>query len=584
MQTPVPSSLFDDFARGWRGYVLIALIALANSLMGATRIGVMDVDEARFAQATRQMIETGDYVRIRLQDEERNRKPIGIHWLQAASVRAFEPITGRINTIWPYRAPSALGVMLAALAALWGGSALIGPRAAFLGAGLFASGVMIGIEGMTAKTDAMLVGFTTLALAALARLHSAAWRAPENQKHARALAILFWIALACGVLIKGPVTPLAAALTLTALAAWERRANWMKVLLWWPGPALATLIALPWLIAIGVATEGRFYVDLFGSELGPKLVGQDHAHGGLPGYHLVLLPFLIFPATYALPAAARLGWRAVAAPHGDASQAAFRFLIAWAAPTFVAFELFPGKLPHYTLPVYPAIALLCGAGLMALQERRWRTAHPAGAVMFAVVAAVLVLMMGASASLMPGDFSADLRRAVSAGLIGAGAMSAALAALIMLRRPAARAAVLIACGLLFSFSVRERLLPEARSVFVTNETAAALTRARLMGGERPLWVVGYDEVSIVFVTRTSTRLATPGEVGAGARPGDAIVVEGREMDETAAALAARDLAFRSSEPAVRGLSLGSGDRVALFVGRVEAISSAGSAGGPPPDP
>src|SRR5688572_32709595 len=102
----------------------------------------MDVDEARFAQATRQMVESGDYVRIRWRDEERNKKPIGVHWLQAASVQVFEPFTDRLNVIWPYRIPSALGVVLSALATLWGGSALLGERPALFGAGLLAASAL----------------------------------------------------------------------------------------------------------------------------------------------------------------------------------------------------------------------------------------------------------------------------------------------------------------------------------------------------------------------------------------------------------------------------------------------------------
>jgi 4-amino-4-deoxy-L-arabinose transferase-like glycosyltransferase len=243
MREPVSPALFDQFARGWRGYVLIALIALVSGLFGAARLPVMDRDEARFAQATRQMLETGDFIRIRNQEDERNKKPIGIHWLQAASVQAFEPLTGRLNAIWPYRLPSALGAMLAALACLWGGRALLKPREAFLGAALFSAGALLGFEGMTAKTDALLVGFTTLAMAALARLYAGSSRP-------RLLSLLFWFALGCGVLIKGPVTPMVAGLTLIALAAWERRWDWMKPLAWWPGPLLAVAIVLPWMLAI----------------------------------------------------------------------------------------------------------------------------------------------------------------------------------------------------------------------------------------------------------------------------------------------------------------------------------------------
>ena len=47
------------------------------------QIPPVDRDEARFAQATKQMMETGDYVDIRFQDEVRYKKPVGIYWLQA---------------------------------------------------------------------------------------------------------------------------------------------------------------------------------------------------------------------------------------------------------------------------------------------------------------------------------------------------------------------------------------------------------------------------------------------------------------------------------------------------------------------
>src|SRR5262249_36393574 len=140
---------------------------------------VLDRDEARFAQATRQMLETGDFVRIRIQDDERNKKPIGIHWLQAAAVKAAFPITQRLNEIWPYRLPSALGATLAAIAALWGATALLPRRDAILGASLFAACMLLGTEGMIAKTDAVLTGFTTLALATLAHFYAATPKRPR---------------------------------------------------------------------------------------------------------------------------------------------------------------------------------------------------------------------------------------------------------------------------------------------------------------------------------------------------------------------------------------------------------------------
>lgn len=563
MAAPISPALFDQFARGWRGYVLIGLIALLSGVFGVARVPPMDIDESRFAQATRQMVETGDYVRIRLQDAERNRKPIGIHWLQAASVNLFDPFTERLNTLWPYRAPSVLGLMLAALATFWGGTPLLGARTALMGAALFAVGLLAGIEGMTAKTDAALVGFTTLAMAALARLR-ADGSAPRRH------ALLFWGALAAGVLIKGPVTPMVAGLTLGALWVWERKAAWMKPLLWWPGPVLAAAMAAPWLIAIGVVTQGRFYTELLATELGPKIVGSDHAHGGVPGYYLIFLPLLVFPATYALPAAARVSWRALRAPRADPDHGGVRFLIAWAATTFLMFELLPAKLMHYTLPAYPAIALVCACGMMTMRGRRWRTSHPIGAVMFAVIGAVMVALMAYVATFIPGGGDAGLRRAIATGLIGAAIIIAAVVALSVWRRPTARAAVLVASALALTFGLREQLLPQARNLFVSAETVSALTRTRLLPrADRAFWVVGYSQPSLVFLTRTSIRLAGVEEAAANARSGDTMIIEGRVLQQASAELIAHDLVFVPAEPPTRGVALGRGEWMTLYVGRVE---------------
>lgn len=577
MDTPAPPSLFDQMARSWRGYALIALLALVSGLMGAARVPVTDIDEARFAQATRQMIETDDYVRIRIQDAERNRKPIGIHWLQAASVNTLRPLTDSLNTLWPYRLPSILGLVLAGVATLWAGTALLGRRTAFIGAALFAVGLLAGVEGMLAKTDAVMTGFTTLALAALAQLRVGTTRP-------KLIALVFWAALGCGVMIKGPVTLLVAGLTLAALALWEQRAAWMKPLAFWPGPLLAIAIVAPWLIAIGLATEGRFYAQLIANEIGPKIAGGDHSHGGAPGYYLLLLPVLIFPATYALPAALRVAWGAVRTPPSNDGQAAYRFLIAWAGPTIAFFELMPTKLIHYTLPAYPAVALLCAAGLM-LARGRWRATHPVGIVLFGVAGALVVALMALVSTFMPGGLAdAGLRRAIATGLIGALTLGAAIAGLFLLRRPTTRATVLVACALVFWFSLRDRLLPEARTLFVSNEAVATMTRTRVTPREgEDFWIVGYEQPSIVFLTRTSVRLAEPDDAAAAAHPGEGMVIEGRVLEETEDALAARGLSFEAAAAPARGMAIGRGERMALYVGRVREANGE-MAGDPQPAP
>src|SRR5271163_2809019 len=67
-----------------RAIAMLVVVSLLAFLPGFFQIPPVDRDEARFAQATKQMIETGDYVDIRFQDETRYKKPVGIYWLQAA--------------------------------------------------------------------------------------------------------------------------------------------------------------------------------------------------------------------------------------------------------------------------------------------------------------------------------------------------------------------------------------------------------------------------------------------------------------------------------------------------------------------
>jgi 4-amino-4-deoxy-L-arabinose transferase-like glycosyltransferase len=94
------------------------------------------------------------------------------------------------------------------------------------------------------------------------------------------------------------------------------------------------VIVLPWMIAIGVATEGRFFAEAIGQDLGNKVTaGGEHAFTP-PGVHLLLLSLLIFPATVALPGAARLAFGALRAKRDDAAFADERFLLAWIIPSF----------------------------------------------------------------------------------------------------------------------------------------------------------------------------------------------------------------------------------------------------------
>src|SRR6201998_3905154 len=152
------SALFDYAASSnRRAAIVLALLSLLTFLPGIFQIPPVDRDEAYFAQATKQMIETGDYVDIRYQDDVRYRKPVGIYWLQAAVVNTARALgfPKARTTIWLYRLPSLIGAIGAVLATYWCALAFVSRRGAVLAALMLMSSSILGVEGRLAKTDAV---------------------------------------------------------------------------------------------------------------------------------------------------------------------------------------------------------------------------------------------------------------------------------------------------------------------------------------------------------------------------------------------------------------------------------------------
>src|SRR5215472_11544404 len=297
------------------------------------------------------MLESDDFLRIRFQDEPRNKKPAGVYWLQAASVDLFS--TPASTAIWPYRLPSLLGALVAVLLTFGFGQAWVGREAAFWGSTLLAASLGLTVEAHLAKTDAVLLATVMAAQGALGEIYR---RSRNDEPTGLALPLVFWIAQGVGLLVKGPVTLLVSLLAGGALALADRNARWLKRLHFFWGMPVALLIAGPWLIAIMVATEGGFAGESLGKDLLGKLIHGQESHGAPPGYYLVLALVTFWPGSLALAGAARLAWRRRTEP-------VVRFLIAWIVPFWLLMEVIPTKLPHYVLPAYPALALLAGLAI-----------------------------------------------------------------------------------------------------------------------------------------------------------------------------------------------------------------------------
>ena len=467
----------------------LVLYCLLCWLPGFFTLPPSDRDESRFAQATKQMLETNDFVRIREGTQARNKKPVGIYWLQAP----FAAALGREH-IWAYRIPSLLGALAAVQLTYALGQRIASQPAALLAAAMLGGAVLLTVEAHIAKTDAVLLAATTAAMLVLIR----AYLDPGGVTPR--LAAGFWLAMAAGVLVKGPVTPMVAALAAVSLALWDRRAGWMRALRPGWGAARMLLAVLPWFVAIGIVTRGQFFREAVGGDLGGKLAGGAESHWGPPGLYLLMLPLLLFPGSALVLPGVLTAWR-------DRANPVSRALLAWVVPAWIVFELVPTKLPHYPLPLYPALCLL-GA--------RWVTdwgAERRGALRFIArvnlgLALDAVLLLALAAVGLP--VSLDMSPWASLWLGAPGAAAAVLAAGLLWRRGVA--AALVAMPLLYG-AVLGLELPRLGALWLSPRAAEVAAGAAAKPGV--LGAVGYAEPSLRFLAGTDT-VFLPG-AAAGAR-------------------------------------------------------------------
>ena len=183
---PAPPRLLTRLAR--HGYGVLALVCVLLWLPGVLSLPALDRDESRFAESSRQMLDSGNYVDIRFGQVPRYKKPVGIYWLQAAATAAAGPPQRQISAItrhiWTYRLPSLLGGIAAVWLTFWCGS-LFGAEAGLLAGLLMAASMLLTAEASMATTDAVLLAAIMLhpgrAAAGLARGEGRCAAAPSGR-------------------------------------------------------------------------------------------------------------------------------------------------------------------------------------------------------------------------------------------------------------------------------------------------------------------------------------------------------------------------------------------------------------------
>jgi 4-amino-4-deoxy-L-arabinose transferase-like glycosyltransferase len=325
----------------------LLLFSLALLLCGNWLLPVTDRDEARFSEASREMLQRGDYVVVWFNGHWRFDKPVLIYWCQAASYRVFG------TNAFAARLPSALFTTgIALLLASWARRTTGNKKTALLAGAMFVTGLHIAIIGRVATADMALVFFYTLS----------AWSGWELTRPEQARRKFWWWtfygSLALGFLAKGPEAWLP--LVVLFWGKYFRKESFrLPPVETLAGIFVTLILVCLWGVPAVLQTGGEYARIGLGEHVLNRSVNVNDTHGlaGTLGFIVTLPVYFVtffasfFPWSTRVPSALRRWW-----PERGRDDFGW-YLLAQAAVVFAVFSLVRTKLPHYTAPAWPLLAL-----------------------------------------------------------------------------------------------------------------------------------------------------------------------------------------------------------------------------------
>lgn len=478
----------------WRHYLALAIVTFCIFLPGRMTLPPLDRDEPRYMEASAQMLESGDFVDVRFLDKPRYLQPAGIYWLEAGAEALLGGRHDR-HRAWPYRVPSLLAATAAVTLTAYLGAMLFGGAAGLLAGALLAVSTLMTVEGRMATIDTVL-------LLAVLLVETALIAAFEDREAGRPTplrtALLYWVALGFGLMLKGPVILIPAFGTPLALLALEREAGWWRRLRPAWGWLVTVAIVLPWCIAIGVVSHGDFYSRAVGTNFLGKIGHGQQAHGLAPGYHLAVFLITFWPgALFTVLALPGIWMRR--------RDARVRFLLCWIVPHWLVFEAIATKLPHYVLPTFPAIAMLTAASLT-----RWPLSRPQARwgrgliVLYGVLWAVVSLAYCGAGPALLWWYEHRIDPAALIAAIGAAPLLI-LAGRLLIKGERLKAALAsMSAAVLLDAGVFLAVIPNLDTIRLAPRAAALFDDYRPCD-DSTLVSVSYSEPSLAFLAGSNTR-------------------------------------------------------------------------------
>jgi 4-amino-4-deoxy-L-arabinose transferase-like glycosyltransferase len=501
--------------KGRRAEWILILVCLTLYLPGFFSMPAIDRDEARFVQASRQMLDAAswhDLIIPMIQDRPRLQKPPLIYWLQSASAwcvsgRLFGSSYAIADVVWMYRLPSLFAAIVVSVMTMRLARRMYAPPAAILAGFLIACNPVMFWEARQGRSDMVMLAFIILAIDSL-------WRVLERRSisPSRRDVVLLWLMVSLGVLTKGPVPLMVVLLGLLVLSAMERTADvWRRVR---PGIGVI-IVSLPisiWVWMLSKEIDLPVYLSRVWQETGGRAAVAMEGHGGPAGYHVVVMYAAFFPACMlAIPAVIRSfkrafnttgrGWTMVRNLHARHRTEAF--LLSLVVPSWIVFETSGTKLPHYTLPLYPLLAIM--SARMVFAASRLQLLHkPILAVLlrfYAIFCGVLPIVALSVAGYM---LVGAGEHTEAAGMLGIGVVVGVMCAGACLKFVTnQRYLAAQCCGLMALFCAAAPLgycagkWPDMR----LSHRVAEVIESHDPSGTRPVATVSFHEDSMIFETR-----------------------------------------------------------------------------------
>ena len=338
--------------------------------------GLFEPDEGRNAEKAREILLLNDWITPHENFFPVLDKPVFFYWLIAISYKAFG------LSPWAARLPSAL--------AAFGCLALVyrfvrmrwGPWEALWSGLILISGLEFFILSRVVIFDMSLTFCTTLALYSF---YEAAHT--DERTRRRIYCLLMYGAFAAGTLIKGLVGLLIPGLIIFFYLCLTKQWSILRRLYLFPGALLFLAIIAPWYLLAETRNAGflRYYLwdEHFGRFASASFDRKQ------PWYFFVAVLFVGFlPWSMLIPSVVKRYW-------SRSLDEKNIFLISWAILPLILFSISSSKLPHYILPIFPALSILTATTLVgSFQDRECNIKRPLAALWLLQSLAVVYLVSG----------------------------------------------------------------------------------------------------------------------------------------------------------------------------------------------